>query len=103
MNWPAHPTDMGGDPGLAGGSEVPDAAVAAVRGPQSGMACDCTGAESTDARAMGWASTPTKNAKQEMRISRAASRRGLLKKVKKMKPPPEACARCTCLPWEAVL
>ena len=64
MNWPAHPTDMGGDPGLAGGSEVPDAAVAAVRGPQSGMACDCTGAESTDAWAMGWAGTPTKNAKQ---------------------------------------
>ena len=34
MNSPAHPTDMGGDPGLAGGSEVPDAAVAAVRGPR---------------------------------------------------------------------
>ena len=34
MNWPAHPTDMEGDPGSAGGSEVPDAAVAAVRGPR---------------------------------------------------------------------
>ena len=59
MNWPVYPTDMGGDPGLAGGSEVPDAAVAAVSGPRKRQ----KEAESTGARAMGWAGTRTKNSK----------------------------------------
>ena len=65
MNWPAHPRDMGGDPGSAGGSEVPVATLAAVHGPRAerGMPCICTGAEGTGARAVDGAGILMKNTK----------------------------------------
>ena len=66
MNLPAYPAVMGDDPRSASGAGTADATPAALRGPQRGMACDCTGAESTDARALGWAGTRTKHARTKM-------------------------------------
>ena len=64
MNRPVHPTVMGVAPGSASGTETGDATGRLLCAPQRGMPCDCIGAESTGARAQGWAGTPTKNAKQ---------------------------------------
>ena len=60
MNRPAYSADMGDDPRSASGAEVADAAPGAACGPQSAIACDRTGAESTGVRAEDWAGTPTK-------------------------------------------
>ena len=68
MDRPAYPAVMGDDPRSASGADTADATPAALRGPQRGMACDCTGAESSNARALGWAGTRTKHAKTKMRI-----------------------------------
>ena len=97
MNRPAHPVVMGGDPGSASGAEAADATPKALRGPQSGMACDCTCAESTGARAEDWAGTPTTHARGKMRISRATFKEYFMCKREKTRLPAGACACCTCL------
>ena len=97
MNRTAHPVGMGDGTGSASGAEGADAAPAAVCGPQSGMACDCIGAESTGVRAVGWTGTPTNNSNFEMRISHATSKGCFIYQSEKLKPPTEACAHCTCL------
>ena len=92
MDRPAYPAVMGDDPRSASGADTADATPAALRGPQRGMACDCTGAESTDARALGWAGPPTKSTRSKMRISRTTSKGSHIDGNEKLKLPAEACA-----------
>ena len=83
MDRPAYPAVMGDDPRSVSGADTADATPAALRGTQRGMACDCTGAESTDARALRWAGTRTNNARTKMRILRRHPMAGLLTETKK--------------------
>ena len=58
MNRPVYSADMGDDPRSASGAEVADAAPGAACDPQSAIACDRIGAESTGSRAEDWAGHP---------------------------------------------
>ena len=92
MNRPVHPTVMGDAPGSASGAETVDATGRLLCAPQRGMPCDCIGAESTDARALGWAGPPTKSTRSKMRISRTTSKGSHIDGNEKLKLPAEACA-----------